>query len=106
MPTLRHSTNNYGAPADTSSNFAISGVNGTCLAANANRVSFTVQNLATTVLWVKLGAGPYSGDSQSVLLKADTSLNAGAGGLLTDTNWRGDVSVTGSAPRYLAFELT
>lgn len=103
FPSLFGST---GAYATTSSNSTISGVNGTVFQTDTNRLMWSVTNVGTTVLYVKMGT---SGDNTSFnfILKGGTVTGDGLGGLVTDDDakYRGPVSVSGTAPYYMAWSL-
>lgn len=88
------------------SNFTPSGSNGTILAANSYRRELYVQNLDTSVLYVKYGLGA-NNSSFNFILAANSSINAGDGGTLNDQGYYGPVSVSGlSTPRYISWERT
>ncbi len=79
----------------------------TALAANANRVGFTIQNVGTNPLYVLLGSGA-STTVYHINLKAATSSTSGDGGLLDMTSgtvYTGLVSVAGTSPSYVVMEL-
>lgn len=86
------------------SNFIATGSNGTVLNANSDREELYIQNLSTGILYVKYGI---SGDSSSFnfILAPNTATNAGDGGSLSDLNYSGIVSVSGSvSTNYIAWE--
>ena len=88
----------------TISNFVATGTNGTVLSANSDREELFIQNLSTGILYVKYGT---SGNSSSFnfILAANTSSNAGDGGSLSDLNYTGTVSVSGSvSTNYICWE--
>jgi len=88
------------------SNFTPSGSNGTILAANSYRRELYVQNLDTSVLYVKYGLGA-NASSFNFVLAGNTSTNAGDGGSLNDQGYVGNVSVSGEVtPRYISWERT
>ena len=87
----------------TISNYSVSGSNGTILAANSNREELFIQNLAATALYVKYGSSA-SSSSFNFILASNTAANAGDGGSLSDLNYTGIVSVSGSNPSYIAWE--
>jgi hypothetical protein len=78
---------------------------GTALAANADRKSWSVQNLDTDVLYVRLG-GAASTTVFHYLLKGCTVADDGLGGIIIDDSWTGLVSVTGTTPRFIVSELS
>lgn len=86
---------------------AIGTGNGSIISGNSNRLAFSVQNLTTGVLFLKLGAGA-SATSFSQLLKADSAVLAGNGGVYIDDFgiWTGVVSVSGDSPSYVYWEMT
>lgn len=94
------------------SNYTISGTNGTCLPYNLNRLSFCIQNLSTSGLFLKFGDGA-SSNSFSMILKGCTTQDDGSNLFINDY-WKGSLSVSGVvatgastlSPRYLVFELT
>jgi len=85
------------------SNFTSSGTNGVILNGNTNREELFVQNLATGALYVKYGASA-SSNSFNFVLAAATASGAGDGGSLSDLNYSGIVSVSGSSPSYICWE--
>lgn len=94
--------------ASSFSNFTISGANGDCLSANSTRIAWSIQNLNTGTLYVKLGTTANTG-SWNILLKADSAIDAGNGGQYVDevAMWTGIVSASGlfgSGPRYMVWE--
>ena len=89
--------------SSTISNSTVSGSNGTVLAANQNRLELFVQNLATSALYVKYGAGA-NNTSFNFVLAANSASNAGDGGSLSNQAYTGVVSVSGSTPSYICWE--
>ena len=88
------------------SNFTASGSNGLVLSANAYRRQLYIQNLDTGVLYVKYGLGANASSFNFVLSK-NTEINAGDGGILSNENYVGNVSVSGLVtPRYISWERT
>jgi hypothetical protein len=87
----------------TISNFSISGSNGTVLEANSNREELYIQNLATGALYIKYGSSA-NNTSFNFILAANTAQDAGDGGSLSDINYSGIVSVSGSNPRFISWE--
>lgn len=81
----------------------------TALAANTsgNRSGLLIQNLGTNPLFVLLG----SGASTSVfhfVLQAGAGNDDGKGGVFSMLNgdvWQGIVTIAGTSPRYVAWEL-
>ncbi len=80
----------------------------TALAANANRSSWSIQNLGTNTLYVRLGADA----STSVFhyaLKAGSVNDDGTGGSISPEGsviYTGIITVAGTSPRYTVVELT
>lgn len=80
---------------------------GTALAANKARIGWSIQNLGTNPLFVRLG------DTASTtvfhfVLKAGTGQDDGNGGLLTNmdgTVFTGLISIAGTSPRCVVTEL-
>lgn len=80
---------------------------GTALAANKARLGWSIQNLGTNPLFVRLG------DTASTtvfhfVLKAGTGQDDGNGGLLTNmdgTVFTGLISIAGTSPRCVVTEL-
>lgn len=79
--------------------------NGTAIAANTSRKSWSIQNLDTDVLYVRLG-GTASATAFHFLLKGGSVADDGLGGLVVDDAWTGLVSVFGTTPRFVVSELT
>lgn len=77
---------------------------GTALSANSNRRLWSIQNLGTNPLYVRLGAGA-STTVFHVALKASTVQDDGSGGYIVDEMWKGAVSVAGTSPRYTVTEM-
>jgi len=90
-------------PADSISNFTVSGTNGTVLQANADREELYIQNLSTSHLHVKYGASA-AGNSFNFVLASGSASGAGDGGSLSDLNYTGIVSVSGVSPNYICWE--
>ena len=88
----------------TISNFTPSGSNGVILQANANREELFIQNLSTNTLFVKYGEGAADDDFNFVLSSGSANL-AGDGGILSDLNYTGMVSVDGgNVVNYISWE--
>ena len=90
-------------PADTISNFTISGTNGTALQANSDREELYIQNLQSGNLYVKYGASAAS-NSFNFVLASSTVSGGGDGGSLSDLNYTGIVSVSGLNSSYICWE--
>ena len=97
----------YYPGSSTVSNSTSSGANGTALSANANRLSWFVQNTSTGALYVKFGASA-SAVSYNMVLKGQATSGSFDGASFTDdgARWRGIVSVFSTAPSYITWELT
>lgn len=81
--------------------------NGTAIASNANRIQWSIQNLATSSLYVRLGTGA-SNTNFHVVLEGGTAQDDGKGGFFSNDKYTGAVSASGSAdttPRYVVSEL-
>lgn len=90
----------------TISNFTVSGANGTVLEANANREELFIQNLGTNNLFVKYGEDASSNSFNFILINASANF-AADGGILSDLNYTGVVSVLGANeanPNYISWE--
>lgn len=88
----------------TISNSTPSGAFGTVLEANLNREELYIQNLYTSPLYVKYGAGANSASFNFILAPNNTT-NNGDGGSLSDLNYTGVVSVSGvSSGLYIVWE--
>lgn len=90
-------------PANSISNSTVSGSNGTFLQANANRLSLFVQNLGTNILYFAYGTGA-SNTTFNAVLKVNSATDAGDGGSLSDSNWTGICSISGTSPRFIGWE--
>ena len=77
---------------------------GSALAANPNRKAWSIQNLGTNPLFVRLGAGA-STLLFHVVLKAGGAQDDGSGGFLADQIYQGAVTVAGTSPRYTVTEM-
>ncbi|HZG51696.1 MAG TPA: hypothetical protein VEZ40_06140 [Pyrinomonadaceae bacterium] len=78
---------------------------GDAIAANASRKSWSLQNVGTTPLFVRLGAGA-SGTVFHFVLKPGTTDSDGLGALVGDDSYTGVVSVWGTSPKFVVTELT
>lgn len=72
------------------------------LAGNSNRKNIYIQNLATTALYVSF-SGTADPTNFNVILKGDSSQDAGAGGIWDKSYITGAVSCSGA--RYLMWEV-
>lgn len=79
----------------------------TALAANVQRIGYSIQNLGTNPLFVLLG----SGASTTVfhrILAAGTGQDDGTGAVVTHTTgvvYTGIITVAGTSPRYTVTEM-
>lgn len=87
------------------SGYTISTSVGTAINGNSNRKELYVQNLSNNTLYVKYGSAA-SSSSFNFILSANSAVDAGDGGILTDQNYNGLVSVSGVSPRFIAWERT
>ena len=85
------------------SNSTAGSSNGTVLNANNFRKELFVQNLNTGILYVKYGVSA-APNSFNFVLAANSAVNAGDGGTLSDLNYTGIVSASGVSPVYIAWE--
>ncbi len=77
----------------------------TVLSALATRLSFSIQNLGTNPLYVRLAASA-STTVFHIVLKAGTTNDDGTGGTYYSDEHAGVVSCAGTSPRYTVTELT
>ena len=80
----------------------------TALSANAQRGGWSIQNLGTNTLFVRLGSGA-SSTLFHYVLKASTGNDDGTGGIISQMEgvvWTGEISIAGTSPRYTATEVT
>lgn len=97
LPTVR--TTNSNTPSIASAS--------TALSANPNRVGFSIQNLGTNALFVRLGSGATTSVFHFVL-RAGTGTDDGTGGILTMADnavYTGEISIAGTSPRYTVLEM-
>ncbi len=84
---------------------AIQTVAGNALLANGDRKAWSIQNLGTNPLFVRLGPDASSTVFHYVL-KAGSASDDGSGGFISgDATYRGVISVAGTSPRFVAAEL-
>lgn len=91
-----------GDNANSATNAAIGTSNGVLFNLNASRVAYLIQNLQTGSLAVKYGSG-ISPTSFNLILAGGALVDDGIGGYVSDTDYRGIVSVSGLngiTPRY------
>lgn len=80
----------------------------TALEANASRSSFSIQNLGTNTLYVRLGAGATTSVFHYAL-KAGSVNDDGTAGSISQSEaviYTGEVSVAGVSPRYVVVETS
>lgn len=97
---LSQSTNTANTPSIASS--------ATALAANITRTQWSIQNLGTNPLFVRLGASA-STSVFHVVLKAAAGNDDGSGGVVSqDTGavYCGVITIAGSSPRYTVLEMS
>ncbi len=80
---------------------------GVALAANVARVFFRVQNVGANPLYLLYGPGTASVDNCHEILEAGTAALDGKGGVAKSSEvvFTGAISVGGTAPTYLAYEI-
>lgn len=79
----------------------------TVIAANTARIGWSIQNLGTNPLFIRLGAGATTSVFHTVL-KASTGTDDGTGGsysMEAGTVYNGAVSVAGTSPRCVITEI-
>lgn len=74
-------------------------------AANAARKVWSIQNMGTNTLYVRLGTAA-SATVFHFALKPGTVNDDGNGGFISDEIWKGIVSYAGTSPRFVYSELT
>ena len=78
---------------------------GNALAANGDRKAWSIQNLGTNPLFVRLGDSA-SNTLFHYVLKACSAQDDGSGGFISgDGTYRGVISVAGTSPRFAAAEM-
>ena len=77
--------------------------NGSLFTAQARKLLY-VQNLSANVLYIAL-SGTASPSNHSIVLRGGSSNGDGNGGIFTTDSFYGSVSVSGSSPSYLAWEM-
>ena len=98
---------NGGISQTTKSNTPAIASDATALAANEGRLGFSIQNLGTNALFIRLGTGASSTVFHTVL-KAGTGNDDGTGGsysMESGVVYTGIVSIAGTSPRYTVTEL-
>lgn len=79
----------------------------TALAANTSRIGWSIQNLGTNPLFVRLGASA-SSTVFHVVLKAGAGNDDGSGGFISQMEgvvYTGVITIAGTSPRYTALEI-
>lgn len=79
----------------------------TALAANTNRLAWSIQNLGTNPLFVLRGTNASTTVFHTVL-KAGTGQDDGSGGVISEeagTVYNGIITIAGTSPRYVVTEL-
>ena len=79
----------------------------TALAANVNRIGWSIQNLGTNPLFVRLAASA-STTVFHFVLKAGTGNDDGLGGIASQMEgivYTGIITVVGTSPRYTTLEI-
>ncbi|MBI3231848.1 MAG: hypothetical protein HYZ51_02080 [Candidatus Doudnabacteria bacterium] len=79
----------------------------TALAVNADRRGWSIQNIGTNPLFVRLGSGA-STTVFHFICKAGTAQDDGTGGSINQTEgvvFTGLISIAGTAPRYVVMEM-
>lgn len=79
----------------------------TALAANPDRAAFSIQNLGTNTLFIRLGASA-STSVFHVVLKGGSGNDDGLGGTYSQeagTVYTGIITIAGTSPRYVVTEL-
>lgn len=78
---------------------------GEVLQTNLNRKAWSIQNLDTDPLFVRLGTGASTAVFHFILKGGDAA-DDGKGGFFSDVVWQGVVSIAGTTPRCVVAELT
>lgn len=76
------------------------------LAANTARKSWSIQNLGTNPLFVRMSGTAASTTVFHRVLRAGTTNDDGTGGIFEDDVWTGAVQIAGTSPRYTVTEIT
>lgn len=76
------------------------------LETNSARKSFSILNLGTNILYVRLSDIAASSTVFHAILEGGVSQDDGSGGFYGNDVYVGPVSVSGSAPRYVVTELS
>ena len=103
--------NRLNSVSATVSSGTFGSANGQIFSLNENRTAFYIQNLNTGLLYVAYGTSA-SANVCNYILASGERVDDGWGGSIRESDWVGPVAVSGqffgagSAPRYLAWELT
>lgn len=79
----------------------------TAIASNTARICWSIQNLGTNALFVRLGTGASTSVFHFVL-KAGTGNDDGTGGSVAQESgviYTGPITIAGTSPRYTALEI-
>jgi len=96
-----------GIQTSQSSNTPAIASDATALAANSARIAWSIQNLGTNALFVRLGSGA-SSTVFHVVLKAGTGNDDGTGGYASQESgavYNGIITIAGTSPRYIVLEM-
>lgn len=86
---------------------AIQTAAGTAIASNPKRNGWSVQNLGTNPLFIRMGASA-STSVFHIVLKASATNDDGTGGVINQTDgtvYTGEISVAGTTPRFTVSEM-
>jgi hypothetical protein len=79
--------------------------NGTILAENTLAIERVIQNLSTNPIYINFGTGA-SNTKFSIVLQGGSVQDDGKGGILSEQQYTGIISASGSSPRLSIFEVT
>ena len=99
MANIVYQTANINTPAIASST--------TALASNPKRKGWSIQNLGTNVLFIRLGTGATTSIFH-YCVKGGTGNDDGTGGSVSQTDgtvFTGQISIAGTSPRYAVMEM-
>ena len=99
MANIVYQTANINTPAIASST--------TALASNPKRKGWSIQNLGTNVLFVRLGTGATTSIFH-YCVKGGTGNDDGTGGSVSQTDgtlFTGEISISGTSPRYAVMDM-
>lgn len=91
----------------TNSNLPSIATGSTALASNTARLFWQIQNLGTHPLFVLMGSGGVSDTVFSFVLKGGASNDDGTGAIYSSdvVVFTGPITVAGTSPRYVAWEV-